>query len=180
MGNIEDELRKRRFQASAADIQRRHRINQAAAARLQAGMGAEVHTAGNGVSPSFQSALGAAQKHVATFANRAPSRSDLDVVLERLRGEGKLPPEPRPDNVGYEPTAEEALGALAAAAEPHAPDGVELAPSADEALNSFPAESGDETASGETPAASSERSEPLARAGRIVQRNGKRNRSHRA
>jgi hypothetical protein len=134
---IEEELRRRRHVAAAKDIERRHRLQQAEAARLAARMGESQQSGPGGVHPTFAASLDAAKERARTFASRTPTRSEIDEKLERLRAEGKLPPHPeRSGSVGYEPTAEEILGDLAGGAPIEPPDGVEDSPSPDDVLGS--------------------------------------------
>lgn len=136
MPTLEEQLRRKRFDASAKDIQRRHRQGQQAAERLRNRIGGS-ETPPSGVHPDFQAQLDAARRR-AKAAAQHDTRSDLDHQLERLRAEGKLPPLERADNVGYEPTPEEVLGDLAAPSEPSAPNGEEWAPDAEAVLSSDP------------------------------------------
>lgn len=171
MGTLEDQLRRKRFDASAKEIQRRHRLGQQEAARLAARMAENQETGPGGVHPVFARHLDAARERVRTFANREPSRADVDAQLDRLRREGKLPAVEGSDHVGYEPTPEEVLGDLAAPAEPSAPDGEEWAPDADEVLSSEPPER-----PLETPRVQQPTNEMLAQRPPVRHATGKRNR----
>lgn len=180
MSQIEQELARRRHKAAAAEIQRRHRQRQADAARLSARVFEE--TSPSGVHPEFAREIGRARKR-AEAARKAPlPRADLEVVVSKLRSQGKLPPQQDGNNVGYEPTPEEVLGDLAAPSEPFAPDGVEDSPSADDVLSGWGPDATAEsnTESAEPPAAlapaAAERT-GLARPGPVVQATRKRNRS---
>jgi hypothetical protein len=133
--SLEKELARRRFQASAKDIQRRHRKGQEAAKRLVQ-MHAQ-HGGPDGVHPNFRAQLDAAAKKVRDDA-QGEGRPDLDNVIDRLRAEGKLPPAVPSDDVGYEPTPEEVLGDLAVSRPLTEPEQLESVPSADQVLSSDP------------------------------------------
>mgnify|MGYP001589654928 CR=1 FL=1 len=131
---IERELATRRHKVAAEDIQRRHRIGQAAGKRLLESQ-KEQHGP-DCVHPTFQRAIDSARVRAQAVAKRMPPPAGAhETLLERLRAEGKLPPK-EPGHVGYEPTAEEVLGDLASGGEPSgAPEHTETLPSADEVLS---------------------------------------------
>lgn len=131
--SIERELARVRAKTNAEEINRRHRRAQEAAERARANMTAPSNP--SGVSTEFQNQLQAARKRAQQAAKRDP-REAADERLAQLRASGQLPPAV-PENVGYEPTAEEVLGELGAAPGPVTdPELTESVPTADEVLDS--------------------------------------------
>lgn len=185
--SIERELARKRNQANAEAINRRHRRAREQAARLAASRSPVAPI--NGVSPGFAAQIDAARRRAKAASEGRLPESPQDAI-ERLRREGKLPPADPAAGVGYEPTAEEVLGELAASDLPA--ESTETLPSADEVLSG--AESAaPENASGwgAAPAAADAPARPdpvsapamalypqpdLARSGRTGHSNGKRRR----